>query len=147
MRINTFLKIGLGVWILLVSLAGCIRKELVGDRESRDLRITNPYRAEITIPFDLVNNLVVIPLNINDSDPLFFILDTGVSRNIITELAANQEFTINYDRDIELRGLGSSSAVPALISSGNSVPSLRKPSSSRSGPIVRRAGALAKLVR
>lgn len=100
---------------------GCSRKVLKGDRENRDIRIENPYRGSVSIPFDLINNLVVIPVRINDSDTLRFVLDTGAGRTVITELGVDQSFTINYQGDIELNGLGDSGPIPALFSDGNKI--------------------------
>ena len=37
------------------------------------------------IPFQLHSNLIIIPVQINGSDTLRFILDTGVSSTIITD--------------------------------------------------------------
>lgn len=94
---------------------------MTAERKSRDIRISNPNRGSVSMPFELINNLVVIPMRINDSDTLHFILDTGAGRTIITELSIGQEFTIQYEQDFELSGLGNSGPVPALFSGGNEI--------------------------
>lgn len=94
---------------------------MTAERKSRDIRISNPNRGSVSMPFELINNLVVIPMRINDSDTLHFILDTGVRQTIITELEPGDEFRINYDREIQLAGLGNSEPVPALLSPLNNI--------------------------
>ena len=97
----------------------CLRIPLEGNRESRDIRITNPYKGSASIPFELINNLIVLPVRINDSDTLKFVLDSGAGRTIITELGAEQSFTIQYTGEADLRGLGNAGPIPALVSNGN----------------------------
>jgi len=110
------------IWIGLFFLfQGCFRQILEGDRENRDMRIENPYRGTVSIPFDQINNLVVIPTRINNSDTLWFVLDTGAGRTVITELAEDQGFTIKYQREIMINGLGDSDPIPALLSEGNNI--------------------------
>ena len=45
-------------------------------------------RTWTRIPFQLHSNLIIVPVRINESDTLYFILDTGVSNTIITDPAA-----------------------------------------------------------
>ncbi len=110
-----FLLLGL----LMLLNAGCFREALEGNRMSRDIRISNPYRGSVSMSFELINNLIVVPMRINNSDTLKFVLDTGAGRTVITELGPNQSFDIIYDKEILLRGLGNSGPIPALISSDN----------------------------
>ena len=56
----------------------------------------NPKKKSITINFKLSNNLVIIPVAINNSDTLNFILDTGVKSPIITELPFVNKLNLNY---------------------------------------------------
>jgi len=107
------------LFILFFLFAGCFRQALDGNRNDRDIRISNPYKGTVAVPFQLINNLVVIDVRINNSDTLKFVLDTGAGRTIITELAPGQGFEIQYKGDIQLNGLGNSGPIPALISEGN----------------------------
>ncbi len=84
-----------------------------------DLQFLNPSKKSVTIPFRLINNLIIIPLFINDSDTLFFIFDTGISSAIMTELAADEILSLNYTRQIKLQGLGKGDPIDALHSTGN----------------------------
>src|SRR5690554_4649594 len=101
---------------------GCIMTKYSNTKRntSRSIKITSVWKSKISIPFELINNLVVVPLRINDSDTLHFVLDTGVGRMLITELPVDKELTIKYTRNVKLNGLGDEEPVVALFSSGNS---------------------------
>jgi hypothetical protein len=102
--------------ILLVDLAPVQGQELIGNFD-----ITKKSKKPIIIPFKMVHNLILIPLRINDSDTLRFVLDTGVSTAIITGLPNGENLSLNYTKEIELSGLGEGEAVKALYSSGNTL--------------------------
>ena len=71
------------------------------------------------ISFKLINNLIVIPVEINGVE-LSFLLDTGVSKPIMFNfLNINKELQINEAEKIYLRGLGEGEAVEALKSRNN----------------------------
>jgi hypothetical protein len=72
------------------------------------------------IDFELVNNLVVIPVEVNGT-PLSFILDTGVRTTILFGLSQNDSIRMNNVEAIKVRGLGEGGAVDALKSRGNHV--------------------------
>ena len=73
----------------------------------------------INIRFELINNLIIVPVFINGSDTLKFILDTGVSHTMITSMQGAPGISFNYAREIELFGLGSGREVKAFHSFGN----------------------------
>jgi hypothetical protein len=71
------------------------------------------------INFKLINNLIVIPVEINGVK-LSFLLDTGVSKPIIFNfLNLTEELQINQTEKIFLRGLGEGESVEALKSKNN----------------------------
>lgn len=71
------------------------------------------------IPFKLINNLIVIPVEINGVE-LSFLLDTGVSKPIMFNfLNVSEELKINQAEKIYLRGLGEGESVEALRSRNN----------------------------
>ncbi len=76
-------------------------------------------QKSVTIPFKLVNNLIIIPVFINDSDTLRFILDTGVQSVLLTELGVGNSLNLNYIRKIRVQGLGLGTDVEAFQSYGN----------------------------
>jgi hypothetical protein len=78
-------------------------------------------RKKTTIPFKLVHNLIIIPVKINDSTPLNFILDSGVRNTLVTRLNFTDSLNLNSANKIEIRGLGTGYEVEALHSSGNTM--------------------------
>jgi len=71
------------------------------------------------IRFEMIHNLIIIPVFINGSDTLKFILDTGVSHTMITSMKGANNISFNFAREIELFGLGSGREVKAFHSFGN----------------------------
>lgn len=65
--------------------------------------------------FERHNNLVIIPITLNDQITLRFILDTGVQNAILTEKGYADLLGLNYDRKINLAGPGSIDSVNALV--------------------------------
>ena len=72
-----------------------------------------------TLKFKLINNLIVIPLEINGKE-LSFILDTGVTKTVLFNLTANDSIGLNNVEKIKIRGLGNGAPVEALLSKNNS---------------------------
>ncbi|MBF9253611.1 aspartyl protease family protein [Pontibacter sp. 172403-2] len=78
-------------------------------------------RRSIRLPFKLVHNLIVIPVKINNSNSLNFILDTGVRSTLITRLYYSDSLELNQTNRTQIRGLGSGYTIEAIISKGNSL--------------------------
>lgn len=70
------------------------------------------------VRFKLINNLIVLPLEINGKN-LQFILDTGVNKTILFNLLPRGDLKLNSVEKITLQGLGSGLPVDAIISKGN----------------------------
>ncbi len=81
----------------------------------------NPKDKSVTIKFSTSSNLIVIPVIINDSDTLNFILDTGVSYPIITELPFVDKLSLNFMQPITVSGLGQGESLTAYRSGNNTV--------------------------
>lgn len=76
---------------------------------------------EDKISFKLINNLIVIPVEINGVE-LSFLLDTGVTKPIIFNfLNLTEELKINQTELIYIRGLGEGEPMEALRSRNNVV--------------------------
>ncbi|WP_239022783.1 aspartyl protease family protein [Pontibacter mangrovi] len=73
----------------------------------------------MTMPFKLVHNLIVIPVQINNSPPLNFILDSGVQNTLITRLNFSDSLELVEANRIKLRGLGEGYTIEAIHSTGN----------------------------
>ncbi len=70
------------------------------------------------IHFELINNLIIIPLEIN-GDKLKFVLDSGVSKPILFNLSDQDSIQINNVSEVTIRGLGDGEPMKALSSKGN----------------------------
>ena len=81
----------------------------------------NPNKKSITINFKSSNNLIIIPVTINNSDTLNFILDTGVKSPIITELPFVNKLNLNYLQPINVQGLGEGEQLTAYRSGNNTI--------------------------
>ena len=81
---------------------------------------TNRRRAVI-IPFEWQSNLIVVPVSINNSDTLNFILDTGISMNMITDPDVARDLNLKYVRKVNVLGVGQGSALEARVSVGNRI--------------------------
>jgi len=72
------------------------------------------------IPFELVNNLVIVPVEVNGTQ-LSFLLDTGVDSTIIFGIKSEDSLNINSAVKIKMRGLGAGGTVDAYKSVNNVV--------------------------
>ncbi len=81
----------------------------------------NPKKKSITIKFKTSSNLIIIPVAINKSDTLNFILDTGVKYPIITELPFVNKLNLNYLQPINVKGLGEGEQLTAYKSGNNTI--------------------------
>lgn len=70
------------------------------------------------IRFELINNLIIIPVEINGVE-LTFILDSGVSKPILFNLSQSDSVPINNVSEVTIRGLGDGEPMKALSSKGN----------------------------
>ncbi|MEJ2162046.1 MAG: aspartate aminotransferase, partial [Robiginitalea sp.] len=70
------------------------------------------------IRFQLINNLMIIPLEVNGAS-LNFILDSGVSKPILFNLADQDSIELRNVSSISIRGLGVGEPIEALRSAGN----------------------------
>lgn len=75
----------------------------------------------VRIPFQLHNNLIVIPVIINDILPLRFVLDTGVRTTILTDKVYSDILMLHYDRHMVISGVGGEKLIDAYITSGVSI--------------------------
>lgn len=78
-------------------------------------------RTWTRIPFELHSNLIIVPVQVNDSDTLHFILDTGVSNTIITDPSAFQKKPLVLSRKIKLSGAGEGDNITASVAINNNL--------------------------
>lgn len=77
-----------------------------------------PGKQKAKIRFELINNLIVLPVEINGVK-LSFMLDTGVSKPILFNITNTDSLQMNNVETIFLRGLGGGETVKALRSKNN----------------------------
>lgn len=77
------------------------------------------HQKKTVIPFQLLNNLIFVPLNINGVD-LTFLLDSGVNETILFSLD-DKEINFNDIEKIKFSGLGESKNIEGLRSDNNVV--------------------------
>lgn len=95
--------------VILISQLGFAQEyKFIGDNQSQ------------TVSFQFINNLIIIPLEIN-GNPLNFILDSGVSSPVIFNLKTSDSLRLNQLKKIKLRGLGEGNSVDALLSKNNRI--------------------------
>ncbi|WP_347219162.1 PDZ domain-containing protein [Chryseobacterium sp.] len=78
-------------------------------------RLVSTQKA--VIPFQLINNLIFIPININGAN-LTFMVDTGVAETILFSLD-NKELKLSNVEKIKFSGLGGSLSIDGLKSDRN----------------------------
>lgn len=86
---------------------------------NRGFLFDNQRKKSIVIKFKSASNLIIIPVTINDSDTLNFILDTGVRYPIITELPFINKLNLNYMMPVQIKGLGEGVTLTAYRSGNN----------------------------
>ena len=83
--------------------------------------VENPKKKNVQLPFKLLNNLVVLPVFVNNSDTLNFILDSGISNTIITDKDLADKLNMEYLREIKMYGFGGGNALTAMHSFENNI--------------------------
>ncbi len=108
----TLKKLGRIVHFFLISIL-CF--PFLGKAQGFNLPDGQKYQK---IKFQLINNLIVIPVEVNGSS-LSFILDSGVSKPILFNLTDHDSIQINNVTEISIKGLGDGEPISALSSKGN----------------------------
>src|SRR5438105_143333 len=74
--------------------------------------------SSLKIPFELSNNLILVPARVNDSAPLWFILDTGATDSVIDSQLAK---TLSLKVIGRTLGTGGAGTATALIFRGTTL--------------------------
>jgi hypothetical protein len=72
-------------------------------------------KSRVDIPIEVHNNLVVVPVVLNNALPLKFIVDTGVRTAILTQKAFSDILNLSYSRKYTIAGPGGEKLVDAYI--------------------------------
>ncbi len=82
-----------------------------------DMKVLGNYR-QIEIPFDVENDFIVIPILLNNSIPLRFIVDTGAENTVLLDRTMTDLLNINYQRSFEVRGSDMDQILTAHLATG-----------------------------
>ncbi|MCK0131052.1 aspartyl protease family protein [Flavobacteriaceae bacterium F08102] len=85
---------------------------------SQDVFLLPANTKSQTISFKLINNLIILPVEVNGSN-LNFILDTGVDQSLLFNLNVQDSLKLQKIEEIRIRGLGEGDYLSALESTGN----------------------------
>jgi len=72
-------------------------------------------KKHVEIPIEINNNLVIVPVVLNDALPLKFILDTGVRTAILTQKTFSDILNLAYSRKYTISGPGGEKLVDAYV--------------------------------
>ena len=78
-------------------------------------------KKRVQIPIEIYNNLVVVPVVLNDALPLKFILDTGVRTSILTQKTFSDILNLPYSRKYTISGPGGDKLVDAYVTNNVSI--------------------------
>ncbi len=113
-------RVGIAMLVLVMVFTFCpIAYMAFAQNKSIHLHFKKAKKDKVDFKFKMIHNLMIIPVFINGSDTLHFILDTGVSHTMITSLKGSEGTSFNFAREIDLFGLGSGREVKAYHSFGN----------------------------
>ena len=70
--------------------------------------------SEVTIPFELVNRHVMLKVKVNNSRPLWFVLDTG-DKYAIIDLDRARELGLNLQGQVRVGGAGAETSTGAFV--------------------------------
>lgn len=106
------LIISLAVFFLLFKVCYCQRPLGFALEEGR---------RKVQIPFELRNNLVIVPVVLNGMLPLKFVVDTGVQTGILTQKAFSDILNLTYSKKYIIAGPGGHGIVEAYITNNVSL--------------------------
>lgn len=78
-------------------------------------------KKKVDIPIEIHNNLVVVPVVLNDALPLKFIVDTGVRTAILTQKTFSDILNLAYSRKYSISGPGGEKLVDAYVTNNVSL--------------------------
>lgn len=78
-------------------------------------------KKRVDIPIQIQNNLVVVPVVLNDVLPLKFIVDTGVRTAILTQKAFSDILQLPYSRKYSVSGPGGEKLIDAYVTNNVSI--------------------------
>ncbi|MCS6973080.1 MAG: aspartyl protease family protein [Cyclobacteriaceae bacterium] len=108
------LRFSLIFWFILLYLSGFAQQINLGFSLAEG-------RKRVDIPVDIVNNLVIVPVILNETLPLKFIVDTGVRTAILTQKAFSDILQLPYSRKYSISGPGGEKIIDAYVTNNVSL--------------------------
>ena len=78
-------------------------------------------QKSIRVPFELQANLIIVPVKINNSDTLRFILDTGVSSTFLSDPKIAAKLGLKAIRKVRIAGVGEGGELNAFVALSNKI--------------------------
>jgi len=78
-------------------------------------------QKKVKLPFLASNSLILLPVSINGSAPLYFLLDTGVRANLLFSKSMGDSLGLSYTRRVGMVGADGSTTVWAQVSPINTL--------------------------
>lgn len=118
------MKLKLSILFLLISVL--LPDELFAQKRKRKdedfgFNLKHSLQKKTLIPIKIHSNLVVLPVIVNETDTLNFILDTGVSSIFITDPAVAEKMGMEYVRVVEITGAGEGNSLKAYVTLGHKI--------------------------
>jgi predicted aspartyl protease len=76
---------------------------------------------KVEIPFLVSNNLIILPVRINEGPPINFLVDTGVKTSILFSKTLGDQLNLSYTRKLDLVGADGSTILTASVSPNNTM--------------------------
>lgn len=92
---------------------------MIAQTSNSGFRFTAKHRKSVRIPIEIHHNLILLPIRLNNSIDVNFIVDTGSRTTILTEpLLLNLAGISNQGRNIQIQGLGQGESITAQMLEG-----------------------------
>ncbi len=113
-----------GLYFLLIQVAlmlSAISVPTISHGQRRIGFIMPERTRKVEVPFEQFNNLIVIPITINNMLTLKFILDTGAESAILTEKLFGDLLGLNYVRQMNINAPGVQDSLEAFVATNISM--------------------------
>lgn len=114
---SSMFRRGLHLVVLLLLLMA----ESLCAQNSRNFHFTSKKRKSFRLAFELHSNLIIVPLHINGSDTLNFILDSGISMTLLTDPLVAKALGLKYVRKVQITGVGHGQSLDAMVAINNKI--------------------------
>ena len=104
---------------IILLLLCCFFTTFITAQSKADFFFLNKRKVQ-TIPFQLINNLIVIPVTVNGQQ-LSFLLDTGVGMTLLFNNSSVAKIYFKERNSFNLIGLGKGEATKAYLTRGNTL--------------------------